>query len=241
METSIDELVAELEQQPNSTRREQIIHALAQVGESAVSKVMQYTKSSPPRPTRHLTAMRVFDKMRYPANKSAIPFMVGIASDPNSPGWEIALDVLKSIGVPIIPEVQRAMRYHSKDLDENSLAIQGLCILIKQLHESQIELLISELLYVFENATDSTSADTYSLWPIRKLGSPKADIFIPLLRERILSKRREGIRRASIEALQDFDKLSVRPLVSILQECLNDRSEAIRNTARTVLMIIGET
>jgi len=119
--------------------------------------------------------MRVLQKIGYPANRSAIPFMVSIASDMNSPGSDVAFAMLKEIGEPTIPDVRDALRYFSQDCDEYSLEIQGLCTLLEEISSPAIDPLLPDLIHLLEVGTDDNFVDEYTLWPIRKIGSPKGE------------------------------------------------------------------
>lgn len=240
MDDTISRLIEELDRAKTPDEEDKVISGLAEVGSSAIPGLLQWMRSRPPRASRRETVMRVLQRMGYPANRSELPFVVAIAADTNSPGWDTALEILKGLGEIALPEIRKALSLYVKDLDEYGCDIQGLCILLEQMGAPVIDPLLPELLHLLEIGTDDNFVDEYALWPLRKIGSPKADAVIPLLHDRIVSNHRECIRRASIEALQDFDPSVVRPLVPILRECLSDESEAIRTSARQVLDALGE-
>jgi HEAT repeat protein len=215
---------------------------LAQIGEPAVPELLHYVISpSPNRITgRRYKAIKVLQLMGYPANRSAIHFMVSQVSWINSPGWDDSLEVMKNIGEPVIPAVRQALKLYKKDLHEYSIEIKGLCVLLEQMSKRAIAPLVPDLLYLLVNGTDENRTDEYALWPLRKIGSPKADAAIPILGEIIASKRKEYIRNIAIEALHDFAPATIIPLIPVLRQCLDDESEKVRESARKILTGLGE-
>lgn len=241
MDNPISHLIKTLEQAKTTGEIDRAIDELAQIGETAIPDLLRSVKSPPHRKGLQKATMRILQKMGYPANRLAIPFVVGIASDINSPGWDIALTVLREIGEPTLPDILDALQYCSRDYDEYSLCIQGLCTLLEQMGSPTIDPLLPELLHLLEIGTDENLVDEYALWPIRRIGSPRADAAVPLLREIITGKRSDHIRRVAIEALQDFAPPVIQPLTPVLRGCLLDESEAIRAAAHKVLAALGET
>ena len=215
---------------------------LAQIGEPAVPELLHFVISpSPTRTTgRRYKAIKVLQMMGYPANRSAIHFMVSQVSWMNSPGWDDSLEVMKNIGEPVIPAVRQAMNLYKKDVSEYSIEIKGVCVLLEQMSKRAIAPLVPDLLYLLENGTDANRVDEYALWPLRKIGSPKADAAIPVLREIITSNRKEYIRSIAILALQDFGLSAVFPLIPVLRQCLDDESEKVRQSACKILASLGE-
>jgi hypothetical protein len=236
----LSQLIEDLEQAQTPDEVNQVIDALVQVGEPVVEPLLQSVRSRPTDRGGDITAMRVLDKIGYPATRSALPFVVSIASNQNSPGWEIALGVLKKIGEPALDEIRKTLYFYSQDPNEYSFEIQSLCIVLEQMNSPLIGPLLHELLHLLETGTDENYVDEYALWPIRKIGSPEANEAISLLCEKISSKRTVRIRKAAIEALLDFDPLVIQPLVPILRECLSDESEAVRDSAGKVLKALGD-
>jgi hypothetical protein len=236
MSSSTSRRIKNLQEAKSADDVDKVIDALVQIGQPAIPELLQYAKS--PERRRWILVMRIVQKMGYPANKSAMPFIVSQASNLNSPNWNIALSMLKEIGEPAIPEVRDTLSFYSQDCDEYHPEIQGLCTLLEQMGSPVIDSLVSDLLYLLETGTDENFVDEYALWPLRKIGSPKANAAVPLLRDKILSRRKPHIRQVSIEALQDFDPSIVRTLVPILCDCLADDSPAIRASASKILSVL---
>jgi HEAT repeat protein len=217
-------------------------NSLAQIGEPAVPDLLHYVISPNPYKTtgRRYKAIKVLQMMGYPANRSAIHFMVSQVSWINSPGWDDSLEVMKNIGEPVIPAVRQALKLYKKDLYEYSIEIKGICLLLEQMSKRAIAPLVPDLLYLLENGTDENRADEFALWPLRKIGSPKADAAIPVLGEIIASQRKEATRNTAIQALGDFAVSAVLSLIPVLRRCLDDESEKVRRSARRILDSLGE-
>jgi HEAT repeat protein len=217
-------------------------HQLAQIGEPVVPELLHYVISPNHYRTtgRRYKAIKVLQLMGYPANRSAIHFMVSQVSWINSPGWDDSLEVMKNIGEPVIPAVRQALKLYKRDLHEYSIEIKGVCVLLEQMNKRAIAPLVPDLLYLLENGTDENRTDEYAIWPLRRIASPKANAAIPILEGIIASQRREYIRIIAIEALLDFEPSAVRPLIPLLRGCLDDESEKVRKSARKVLAKLGE-
>jgi hypothetical protein len=239
MSSLTSRLIENLQEAKSADEVDKVIDAFVQIGQPAIPELLQYVKS--PERRRWILVMRIVQKMGYPANKSAMPFIVSQVSNLNSPNWSIALSMLKEIGEPAIAEVRDALHFYSQDCDEYHPEIQGLCTLLEKMGSPVIDSLVPDLLYLLETGTDENFVDEYALWPLRKIGSPRANAVVPLLRDKILSRRNPHIRQVSIEALQDFDPSIVQPLVPILRDCLADNSSAIRTGASRILSILGES
>jgi hypothetical protein len=239
MSDSISQLIQAAATAKTIEEKDKFINQLAQIGEPAIPEMLKYERTHGV-VAEHEWVLKIYQLIGYPANRSAIPSIVAHASIINSNYWEIAMDILISIGEPAIPDVRETLRYCFKDLVEYCLEIQGLCVLLEQMGSPLIDPLLPELLFLLENGTDENYVDDYALWPIKKIGSPKADAAIPFLSRTILSKRGEYFRKASIEALLSFDLEGIRPLLPMLRECLSDPSGAIRASAKKVLEAIGE-
>jgi HEAT repeat protein len=133
------------------------------------------------------------------------------------------------------------LNYYIEDIEESAYYTQGICQFIEEKMKPELRIsLLPELLQLLKLGTDENCVDEYALWALRKIGSPQADAVIPILREKILSQRKEYIRCKAIEALADFDPSVVRPLIPVLQDCLQDDSQKIRDSARKILTWLGE-
>jgi hypothetical protein len=242
MNTPTQQLIQELDAAKCPEVWVDVAHRIAQIGEPAVPELLRYVISPSINITRGRRYMvnKVLLFMGYPANRSAIHFMVSQVSWSNSPGWDDTLETLINIGEPVIPAVRQALRFYRRDLYEYSIEIQGLCVLLENLDVPVIEPLVPDLLQLLEAGTDVNHADEYVLWPLRKIGSPRADAAIPILGKIIASQRREHTRKVAIEALKDFDPDAVRPLVPILKRCMGGESERLRESARKILAGLGE-
>lgn len=232
---SISQLILALDQAQSPEQVTQLEKSIAEIGESAVPELLQYSKQLYPRPGRRIVIVRILQKMGYPANQSAIRYLVTQASNTNSSGWDIALKTLIDIGKPVIPEIGDALQFYSQDLFEYHPEIQGLCILLEKMGSPVIDSLLPNLLQLLEAGTDEDYVTEYALWPIRKIGSPKADVAIPTLGQIISSKRDDKIRISSIDALDEFDISATRSIIPVLKECLDDESESVRDSAQKIL------
>lgn len=240
MKSIVSELLQSLDSVKSSDEVDQIVEQIAEIGEPALGDLLAYSKLLYSKPGRYLTIMRIIQKIGYPANSAAIPFMIDHASDINSNGWEVAMTTLIEIGDPVIPEVRDALLFYSRNLDEYHDAIQGLATFLKLMGSPTIDPLLPELLYLLEAGTDENYVDEYALWPLRKIGSPKADVALVQIGKIISSKRSRHIRKAAIEALMDFDHSATRFLLPVIKECLADDEEIIRKSAKEVLNKLGE-
>lgn len=217
-----------------------VVDQISNIGEAAIPELLQYAMTLYPWHRKLTVLMRIFQKMGYPANRSAIRVMVGETSNINSSGWEIALNTIKEIGGPAIPEVQAALRFYAQDLDTYNLEIQGLATLLELMDSPTIDSLLPDLLTLLEAGTDENHVDEYALWPLRKIGSPKADVALTHIGKIIASRRNTAIREAAIDALHDFNYSAIRSLVPILKRCTFDDEEAIRQSAEKVLTALGK-
>lgn len=238
MSDSIAQLIQTLDMARTTDEVEQIIDSIAEIGESAIPALLQYEKTLYRQPSGYKSVMRIYQLMGYPVNRSAIPSIVSQASRSNSPGWETAISILVSIGDVAIPEIHDTFHFYFKDLDGYSLEIEALCVLLKKIDSPTIDPLMPELLYLLERGTDENHVDECALWPIKKIGSPKANAAIQTLGRIISSKRVERIRKISIDALRDFDMSAVSCLIPVLEECLTDPSSAIRSSSQDVLNVL---
>jgi len=242
MDNPIQQLIHELDGAKSPEDKLKPTKQLAQIGEPAVPELLRYTISPSVNISRarQNAVIKVLLFMGYPANRSAIPYMVSQASNMNSSGWEDVLEALENIGEPVIPAVRQALKFYAKDLNEYSIEIQGLCLLLEQMGMPAIEPLAPDLLQILVAGTDENHVDEYALRPLRKIGSPKADAAIPILEKIIAGQRRNYIRKVAINALEDFDPSAVRRLVPILKQYLSDEAEKVRESARKILKDLGE-
>jgi hypothetical protein len=231
----LSNLILTLDKSLSDEERDQIIITIARIGEVAIPELLQYAKTLYRKPSWRMDIIKIFRLMGYPTNKYAIPWIVSLASNINSPGWDIALETLKEIGSPAIPKIREAIKYYSDDYVESIGEIQGLCILLKQMGSPIIDPLLPELITLLEAGTDEAGTDEYALLAIRKIGSPKADTAIPIIGRIIASQREPFYRKSSIEALEDFDPSAIRPLLPILRNCLNDEDKSISDAAQKII------
>jgi hypothetical protein len=240
MSKSINEQIQALVAAKTRDEMIQISNRIAEIGEPAIPELLQYANQLSPRTGKLATVIRIFQKIGYPANRLAIPLLVSTASNTNSSGWEEAMDTLIEIGEPALSEVHNAIQFYSKDLDFYNPEIQGLATLLKLMGSPTIDSLLPDLVFLLKAGTDENHVDEYALWALRKIGSPKADVVLGYLSEIISSYRSKEIRKASIEALNDFDRSTVRSLIPVLRNCLFDDEEAVRHSAEEILQVLGE-
>lgn len=230
---SASQLILTLDKALSPEQVAQIEARISEIGESTIPELLQYAKQISP--GGRTTVIRVLQKMGYPRNRLAIPFLVSQASNTNSSGWSITLHTLIEIGEPVIPDIHNALQFYSQNLEEYHPEIQGLCILLEKMGSPMIDPLLPELFQLLKSGTDDNYVAEYSLWPIRKIGSPKADDAIQILGQIISGKRDARIRTISINALGDFDISTTHSIIPILKKCLNDRSEDVRDSAQKIL------
>jgi HEAT repeat protein len=239
MSEKISELLIELDSAETRDQINQIVDRIAKFGELAVPELIQYVKQSTSGHGAKVSVIRILQKMGYPANRPALQFMVGQASNINSSGWEIVLSALVDIGEPVIPEVRDAVRFYSLNINNYSIEIQGLATLLELMGSPRIDPLLPELLFLLESGTDENEVDLYALWPLRKIGSPKADIALDQIAKIISSHRSTTTRKAAIDTFIYFDLSAVRPFVHILKDCLSDDEKTIRESAVKILNALG--
>jgi hypothetical protein len=240
MSKSLTELIQEFDVVGTMEESLLIQKEIAELGDSAVPSLLQYTRELYRKPGKYIGVLNILRMIGYPANRGAIPFMVTHASRINASGWEIAIEVLKEIGEPIIPEVHAAFEFYVRDVYNYRIEIQGLCILLEQMSSSKIDAILPDLLLLLEFGTDENHVDEYALAVIRKIGSPEADVAIPYLGKIISSRREKRIRKKSIDALTNFDISAIRFLRPILEKCLSDPEDEIHHSAKSVLNRLGE-
>jgi len=166
----------------------------------------------------------------------AIPPLLRFLKDSNKPIYEVAYKSLLTMGDVVLYNARDILAYCWSD----DVWIQEVCVLLTNMNTVHLDMLVPEILHLFEIGTDENCLDEHVIDLLCKIGSPKANAVVPLLQEKILSRNRESIRHASIEALQYFDPSIIRPLIPLLRECLSDPSEAIRSSAKKVLEALDE-
>jgi hypothetical protein len=227
-------MMKELTETKTQRIRSSILQKLAANGEEIVPWVLEYAIIPPSQP-KSLSVLEFLDEISYPRNKESLKHIVSVISNPNDLGWEMAFTIAMRIGEPIIPEIRESIRYYMNDLDFNNLCIQGLCQFLEEADPIYAAEALPELIDLLKSGTDKNHVDEYALWPIRKIGSPKANVVLELLGKIIISKRGLPIRKASIDALTSFDPLAVQLLTNVLKACLSDESKAIRESAKNIL------
>ena len=240
MNATVPQLIQNLEHTASDVEMKQTMDALVQKGSESVPDLLSAVGNLPQRKGLRRTVTQIFQRIGYPSNTAAIPFLVGIASDINSPGWENALTALKEAGEPILPQVHEAIQFYSKDYDQYGLYFQGLCTLLEEMGSPIIDSLLPDLLQLLEVGTSDNFIDEYALWPLSKIGSPKADAAVSILKQKIQAKDQGEVRPAFILALQYFDLASVKQLAPVLYECLSNPSIPVQESARKILSLIED-
>jgi len=240
MTESLVDLFQSLEAVKSIKEMNEVSNKIADIGEPAVLYLLQYAK--PPRFSAgsDIIVMRILQKIGYPGNRAALTYIVSHASDINSTAWEVAMDILVSIGEPAMSEVHEALQFYSRKPFSYRFEIQGLTTLLEKMGSPLIDPLLPDLLVLLRVGTDRNEVGEYAISPIRMIGSPKADKALKYLGKIISSQCKKRIRKLSIEALSDFDPEAVRPLVPVLQDCLSDQDDEIRQCAENILKVLGE-
>jgi hypothetical protein len=155
----IPSLIHRLEETKNTDEFESLIDELSKFGETIIHRLLdEYLYTLPLIKGKRITVLRICQKIGYPENKTAIPYMVGIVSDINSPGWELAVQELIKIGSPAIPEIRDALRYYSNNYTENNTEYEGLCILLKEMGAPTVNPLVTDLYKLVEDGTESVKS-----------------------------------------------------------------------------------
>jgi hypothetical protein len=242
MDSRIPNLIEEMMRADTLDEIRHLQDEIAVFGEAAVPDLLAASKAIPRSLAKSSWIVEVLVKIGYPANQLAILSLVDHACNSNSPGYEIAFDAVLSIGEPTIPAVRDCLQFYSRSRYDDGNAIMELCYLINHSDPCLAEQLVPDLIGLLEKKHKWYAE--YVIETLCKVGSPKADLAIPLLREKILdnsrSHRRRSVRKAAIEALPCFDPAVVKPLIPILRDCLRDKSEIIQESARKTLTQIGE-
>jgi hypothetical protein len=76
MSELISELLIALDAARTTEEVIQVSSRIAKIGEPAIPELLRYAKQLYPRPGGLGTVMRIIQTMGYPANRSAIPFIV---------------------------------------------------------------------------------------------------------------------------------------------------------------------
>lgn len=165
-----------------------------------------------------------------------IPLLLRCLKDSNKPIYKAAFNLLLTMGDSVIYSARDILAYSWSD----DSWIQNTCTLLKEIDSKHLDILTSELLHLLKIGTEKNNLDEYAIGVLRNIGSPKANNALPILREKLLVSDREDLKQASIEALQSFDPLVVRPFIPVLKECLLDDSEVVRSSAQRVLASLEE-
>jgi HEAT repeat protein len=219
-----------------SERQQEAIQELIALGEHALPcligalEMSKYQQAWP-------RIMHIIQQIGGPKSLDVIPVLLRFLKDSNKPPYEPAFETLRQMGERVVNSVHDILVYCWSD----DSWIQGVCALLEEIDSVDLDVLLSGLLHLLEIGTDENCLDEYAIGPLRKIGSPKADAAIPLLIERIDSRRSEDIRMAAMEALTSFDLQTAQDAIPTLQAVLADPSERIRNEARKVLEWIQET
>jgi len=217
---------------------DQLIDELAEFGEPVVIPLLHCIRAASHQRRRHSVALRVFERIGYPANKAALEYIVCSATIIDFVEWQRAVSIVRTIGAPAVPEIRTLIHSYLRDCNEYKFEIQGLGILLETLDLRMIEPLMPELLDILSCGTDDNFVDEYVLPVLGGIGSPAADLALPWVENTISSSRSERIRFKCLEILHRFDKMSVRNLTPVLKACLCDSSDAIRRSAARVLDLL---
>ena len=238
MKDKFKQLIRSLEIAQVPEEESMALNNLAQLGESIVPELLSYASQSGFHSIKREMLLKVFQKIGYPANKLALPFIVSEVSNINALGWELALSILLNIGDPALPFVQDALQFYNQKCDYYSLEVQGLCRFLELLDSPNILSLLPELLYLLDAGTDQNCLTEYAIGPIKKIGSPKANSAIPLISKKIQQLKLEPLRTSLITALKSFDVSALQQLHQLLIDLSSDSSKIIRVSAKDILNTI---
>ncbi len=162
----------------------------------------------------------------------AIPVFLGFLKDANKPIFKTAFNALLTMGDKVVYYALDILTYYWSD----DMWVLNTCALLERMDSGQLDILIPELLHLARIGTKENCLDESAIGVLKKIGSPKANVAVPLLGEKLLLSDRNDLRLASIEALQNMDPSIVKPLIPILKECLLDKSDTIRSSTQNLLI-----
>ena len=215
------------------------VDALAKHGECAMPCLLEATKAIPASKMLRSRFIQAIRKIGYPSNCTALPILVCTAANINAPSNVLAIETLKEIGTPAIPQIRETLRFYSHGECQDAPAVDSLCSLLAVLGSPVIDTLLPELLELLER--EDSWFDLAAIAPLGVIGSPKANDAVRILQRKILDgSKTQGVRKAAIDVLDKFDPLAVRPVAGALRTCLSDKSEPIRSSAKKMLAWLGQ-
>lgn len=235
MKSSIGKAIEELRTAETELLVENAANNLARFGSHAVAPLIALLQSNAISSGVWQRGLIVLKKIGYPDNEAAIDEVINVLMDPNSPGWEIALDILEAAGEPVYLQINDLFQNSITKAKQFPLSFLGLCALLQRWGSPTIDPLAPELTYLFLIGTEENNLDWYCLGPLQLIGSPKASPVVPAIGERLLSRRKEAFRYACLKALAKFDLSIVRAVADALNQCLSDSSPRIRDEADKLL------
>jgi len=213
---------------------DQAVDELARHGENAMPGLLEATKAIPAMKLLRRRFIKAIRKIGYPANASAIALLVCTAADVNSPSNGLAVETLKEIGAPAVPQIRQTLLFNANGECQDAAAVDSLCGLMAALGSPVIDPLLPELLDLLRR--QDSWFDLAAIAPLGVIGSPNANAAIPILQEKFLDQSRLlAVRKAAIEVLDKFDPLTVRPLAGDLRVCASEQPEPIRTSAQKIL------
>jgi uncharacterized protein YbaR (Trm112 family) len=171
----------------------------------------------------------------YPI-EDVIPVLLLFLKDSNRPIYHPTYETLLHMGEKVVYNAYDILTYGWSD----DTWVYNVCSLLLNVNSEHLGILVTPLLHLLEIGTEDNCLDESAIALLGKIGSPKANVAMPFLREKILGQNREDIRLASIVALQSFDPSTVQPFAPDIEKCLIDDSEEIRNSARKLLEILNK-
>jgi len=158
--SDISLLIHQIEQAKSINETNALIDKLSEFGDEVIQPLRnEYLHALPLKKGKRVIVLRIYQRMGYPKNKNAIPYMVDIVSDINSPGWELAIQELVKIGSPATNEIRNALNYYSDNYAENGTEYEGLCSLIKEMGLPVIKQLAPDLQKLVEEGTESIKSN----------------------------------------------------------------------------------
>jgi hypothetical protein len=102
-----------------------LIEKLVNLGEPALNALLE---QNPMVVTSrlHFVCAHVFARVGYPANKSALEFMVSDVSNTNSITWDISREAVLTIGTPVLPVIADVLNFYRLHEMENKSEIDAL-------------------------------------------------------------------------------------------------------------------
>jgi len=166
-----------------------------------------------------------------PKSANVIPVLLRLLKDANDSIYGLAFESLLHMGDNVVYAAHDILAY----CWSNDSWVQNTCALLKRIESGYLDILLPQLLHLLKLGSDDNYLDEYAMGPLCKIGSPKANVAIPLLTKIVTSQRNEDIRLSAIEALVSLDSGSSVEVDWALQSVLTDSSLRIRDAAQQAI------